>query len=59
MFIALLVPSIRDRPALVAALAGGIVAVVSSGLPNGLNICLAGVVGIAAGSLTPRAEGAG
>ena len=56
MFIALLVPTLRSRPALVAALVGAAVTVAGMDLPNGLNICLGGVAGVAAGSLTPTGE---
>lgn len=49
-FIALLVPSIRDRPTLVAAVVGGGSAVGLAFLPSGLNIIIAAVAGIAAGT---------
>ena len=48
-FIALVVPSIKNRPMLVAALVGGFVAVAASFLPNGLNIIAGAFCGIAAG----------
>jgi len=51
MFIALLMPTLRSRPALVAALAGAAVTVASKDLPNGLNICLGAIAGVAAGSV--------
>mgnify|MGYP001824307925 CR=1 FL=1 len=50
MFIALLMPTLRSRPALLAALAGAAVTVASKDLPNGLNICLGAIAGVAAGS---------
>ena len=53
MFIALLVPTLRNRPAIVAALAGAAVTLAAKDLPNGLNICLGAVAGVAAGSLVP------
>ncbi len=56
MFIALLMPTLRNRPAIVAALAGGAITVASKDLPNGLNICLGAIAGVAAGSLVPTGE---
>jgi predicted branched-subunit amino acid permease len=54
MFIALLVPTLVDRPALVAAGVAGTVAVATSALPNGLNVIAAALGGIAvARLLTP------
>lgn len=50
-FMALLVPAVQDRPTLVAALVSGITAVVASGLPYGLNIIFAALLGIGAGLL--------
>ena len=49
MFIALLVPAVRDRPALIAALASGATAVAAAGLPSGANVLVAAVVGLAVG----------
>jgi predicted branched-subunit amino acid permease len=46
MFIALLVPSLINRPAVVAAAVAGVVAVAASGLPNGLNVIAAALCGI-------------
>lgn len=51
MFIALLVPVLVDRPAVVAAIVGAAVAVAGSFLPNGLNIIVGALAGIAAGRL--------
>jgi predicted branched-subunit amino acid permease len=56
MFIALLVPTLRSRPALVAALVGAAVTVAAADLPNGLNICLGALAGVVAGSLIPSGE---
>lgn len=56
MFIALLVPTVRNRPTLVAALVGGAVAIAASGLPNGLNIVVGALAGVVAGTLTPDAD---
>ncbi len=49
VFLALLVPAIRDRPSAVAALVGGGVAVLASGLPFNLGLTAGAVSGIAAG----------
>ncbi len=54
-FIALLVPSIKNRSMLVAAVVGGAVAVTGSFLPNGLNIIAGAFSGIAAGVLAAPA----
>lgn len=53
-FLALAVPAIKDRPALGAALAAGLAAVLAGGLPFKLNIALAALVGIAVGMLLER-----
>jgi len=50
-FMALLVPAVQNRPTLVAALVSGVTAVVASGLPYGLNIICAALLGIGAGLL--------
>lgn len=59
MFIALLVPVLVDRPAVVAAVAAGAVAVVGGSLPNGLNIIVAALAGIAAGRLVRTLQRSG
>jgi predicted branched-subunit amino acid permease len=51
MFIALLVPVLTTRPAVVAAAVGGATTVVAAPLPNGLNIITGALVGIAVGRL--------
>lgn len=48
-FLALLVPTLQDRPALLAAAAGGIVAVALAGLPYRLGLISAVAVGVLAG----------
>lgn len=48
-FIALVVPSIKDRASVAAALTAGIVAVLAFALPFKLNIAIATIVGIAIG----------
>lgn len=48
-FIALVVPSLRDRPSLFAAISAGVVAVLAAGLPYKLNLIVAALVGIIVG----------
>ena len=50
-FIALLIPVLTDRPAIMAALTAGIVALVAQDLPYNLSLIVAVLVGIAAGML--------
>ncbi len=50
-FMALMFASLRDRPTVVAALAGGIIAVLAKGLPYNIGLVLATFLGIAAGYL--------
>lgn len=54
IFLALLMPAIRDRPGAVAALTGGAVAVASVPLPLNLGLMLAAFCGIGAGLLAER-----
>ena len=57
MFIALLVPGVTDRPAVVTAAVAGVVAVASAGLPRGLNVIVAALAGIATARIvTGRSE---
>jgi 4-azaleucine resistance transporter AzlC len=53
-FIALVVPALRDRPTVAAALTGGVVAVAAGGLLYGLGIIVGAVAGIATGALLDR-----
>ena len=48
-FIGMLVPMIKDRPTLAAALAAGGAALLANGLPHQLGLLLAAILGIAAG----------
>jgi 4-azaleucine resistance transporter AzlC len=48
-FIALVVPGLKDRPSLAAALSAGVTAVLAYSLPYRLGLMLAALVGIAAG----------
>ena len=50
-FMALMFGALRDRPAVIAALTGGLVAVLAKGLPYNLGLVLASLLGIAAGTL--------
>jgi len=50
-FIALVVPNLRDRPALAAAVAAGIVALLAYTLPYKLGLIVAALVGVLAGLL--------
>lgn len=51
MFLALLVPSLTNRPAVVAAVVGAAVTVLAAPLPSGLNITVGALAGIAAGAM--------
>lgn len=53
-FIALLIPTLEDRPTVAAALLAGITAVAASGLRYNLGLILAVLVGIGAGLLAER-----
>ncbi len=48
-FIALVVPALNDRPSVAAALAAGVVAVMTAGLPYKLGLMLAAIIGIVIG----------
>ena len=50
-FIAMVVPALRDRPAIAAALSAGVVALVAFSLPYSLGLILAALVGIGVGLL--------
>jgi 4-azaleucine resistance transporter AzlC len=50
-FIALLVPTLKDRPSLLAAAAAAVVAVTAAGLPNNLGLITGAVVGVMIGAL--------
>jgi predicted branched-subunit amino acid permease len=51
-FMALMFAALRDRPTVIAALAGGIIAVLAKGLPYNTGLVLATFLGITAGYLT-------
>jgi branched chain amino acid efflux pump len=50
-FIALVVPALKDRPAIAASLTAGAVALLAYGLPYKLGLMIAGVLGILVGTL--------
>ena len=50
-FIALMFAALKDRPTVVAALVGGIIAVLAKGLPYNLGLVVAALLGIASGVL--------
>jgi len=54
VFLALLVVAVKDRPGLVAAVTGGLVALVAIGLPYHLGLMAGALAGIAAGVASER-----
>jgi predicted branched-subunit amino acid permease len=56
VFLSLLAGSLRDRPAVLAASAGGVLAVVLAGLPVNLGMLLGSLAGIAVGTLASGRE---
>ncbi len=50
MFTALLVPTLRNRPTVAAAIVGALVTVSTTWLPNGVNIMAGAIAGIAVGT---------
>lgn len=54
MFIALVVPTLQTRPALVAAVVGAVIGATASVLPLGLGLLTGGVIGIIAGTVMER-----
>jgi len=55
-FIALVAPLLRDAPLIVAALVGGIAVIALNGMPMKLNLIVAGVLGIVAGTMADLAR---
>jgi len=53
-FIAMVVPVLKNRPAILAALCAGAVALVAHSLPYGLGLIVAALVGIGVGTLLER-----
>lgn len=56
MFVILLVPTIKGRPELIAAIVGATVAVVAADTPYGLGLIIGAVSGVAAGVIAYRAS---
>jgi 4-azaleucine resistance transporter AzlC len=54
VFLALLVPTLRDRPSVLAAVVGGVVAVAGNGLPYHSGLIVAALSGVAAGVAAQR-----
>ena len=54
-FIALLGPLLREKPAIAAAVSAAVAVVLLAGLPMRLNIVVAGIIGIAVGTLAELA----
>ncbi len=52
VFLALLIPAMEDGPTIIAGILGGVVAVVTAGLPLNLGLLAGATVGIVAGRLT-------
>ncbi len=52
VFLALLVPTLKDRPTTAAGVGGGVVSVVAAGVPLNLGLIVGAVSGIAVGLLT-------
>ena len=54
MFVILLVPTLKGRPELIAAIVGAAVAVAAAGAPYGLGLMIGAIAGIAAGVVAQR-----
>ena len=54
MFVILLVPTIKGRPELVAALVGAGIAVAAAGAPYGLGLIIGATSGVVAGVIAQR-----
>ena len=54
-FIAIVIPSLKDRPSILAAISASVVAVITAGLPYKLNLITAAIVGIAVGLWSEKA----
>src|SRR5512142_1102612 len=55
-FIAMVIPVLKDRPAVASAACGGLTALLAYGLPYKLGVILAAVIGIAVGMLLERRQ---
>lgn len=58
IFLALMVPTVHDRPMAVAAVAGGGIALLAHGMPLNLGMVTGALAGIIAGVVAERAQGA-
>jgi predicted branched-subunit amino acid permease len=56
MFVILLVPTVKGRPELIAAVVGAAVAVVAADAPYGLGLIIGAVSGVVAGVAAKRVE---
>ena len=56
-FMALMFAALKDRPAVLAALVGGLVAVLAKGLPYNLGLVLAALLGIGTGMMVETVSG--
>ena len=56
VFLALVAPLLRDSPTILAAVVAGIAVIVLTGLPMKLNLIVAGLIGIMAGTLADLAR---
>ncbi len=54
MFVGLVVPTLKTKPALAAAMVGAVVGAAASALPLGLGLLTGGLVGIVIGTLIER-----
>ena len=54
-FIALVVPALKDRPSILAAISAGTIAVLTAGLPYKLNLIVAALIGILVGLWSEKA----
>ena len=53
-FIALVMPTLQDRPSIAAAVSAGVTALLAFGLPYKLGLILAALIGIVVGSYLER-----
>jgi len=58
-FIALIMPALKDRPAIAASLSAGVVALLAYNLPYKLGLMLAGLLGIVVGTLLEGQKSSG
>lgn len=58
MFLALLVPAMKDRPSAAAGVVAGVVAVGAAGLPYNVGLLVAALAGIGAGLAVEVGENA-